>query len=116
MATSARAVRTPRAVSALALLQLDPGTVGTDRAREIVFRIDPLLALVDFNPADQYPLSWSDWRPKGLVWTGMYNHPNTADVALLANDYLALPQTVVTGPPAPPPAPSGGRGARRPGW
>lgn len=69
-----------------ALLRLGaPGAV--TRAREVVWRDDPMLDPIAWPG---FPRSWVDWRIKQIVWPWLSRHPDTGAAALLCDDYLAL--------------------------
>lgn len=57
------------------------------RAREVVWRDDPMLDPIAWPG---YPRAWVDWRMKGIVWWWLSRHPDTSAAALLCDDYLAL--------------------------
>jgi|GEM_PF-6139185 len=72
-----------------ALLRLGaPGAVS--RAREVVWRDDPLLDPIAFPGL---PRAQFDWRMKGIVWYWLKDHPDSPGAALLCNDYLVLSRT-----------------------
>lgn len=72
-----------------ALLRLGaPGAV--TRAREVVWRDDPILDPIVWPGL---PRAWVDWRMKGIVWWWLSQHPDTGAAASLCSDYLALSRT-----------------------
>lgn len=62
-----------------------PGAVA--RAREVVWRDDPMLDPIAWGGS---PRAWVDWRIKGIAWLWLSRHPDTGAAAQLCDDYLAL--------------------------